>query len=305
MKRNMIRGALLATLLGLTGPASAAEKAPIIDMHLHAYTVDRPYKQEPLSGLHAPYSSSVLQQQTLAALEQHQVVLAVTDGAELESYRREAPEKIVPGCGIRGIEDIAELRQRLQGGECWLLTESRPQRMGITINSPRMAPYFDLAEELGVPVGVHMGVLPTEAVRRATLPDRQLALNDPASLREVLKRHPDLRLYVTHAGWPMQEQMIALLEEFPQVYVDIGGINWMLPREVFHQYLRELVEAGYTDRIMFGSDQMRWPDAIGLAIEAVESASFLSQEQKRKIFYSNGARFLQLDREMIAGHYGQ
>jgi len=45
---------------------------------------------------------------------------------------------------------------------------------------------------------------------------------------------------------------------------------------------------------MFGSDQMRWPEAIGMAIEGIESASFLSQEQKRDIFYDNAARFLRL-----------
>jgi len=48
-------------------------------------------------------------------------------------------------------------------------------------------------------------------------------------------------------------------------------------------------------RIMFGSDQMVWPEAIEAAIEAVESADFLSREQKRAIFYDNAWRFFRLD----------
>lgn len=36
---------------------------------------------------------------------------------------------------------------------------------------------------------------------------------------------------------------------------------------------------------------MSWPDAIGLAIEAVDSAPFLTPEQKRDIFYANAVRF--------------
>ena len=46
---------------------------------------------------------------------------------------------------------------------------------------------------------------------------------------------------------------------------------------------------------MFGSDQMVWPEAIGLAIEGIESADFLTAEQKRDIFYNNAVRFLRLD----------
>jgi hypothetical protein len=46
---------------------------------------------------------------------------------------------------------------------------------------------------------------------------------------------------------------------------------------------------------MFGSDQMQWPDAIGVAIERIESATFLTPSQKRDIFYNNAVRFLRLD----------
>ena len=35
---------------------------------------------------------------------------------------------------------------------------------------------------------------------------------------------------------------------------------------------------------MFGSDQMAWPDEIGIAIEWIEQADFLSREQKRDSF---------------------
>ena len=38
-----------------------------------------------------------------------------------------------------------------------------------------------------------------------------------------------------------------------------------------------------------------WPQALGRAIDAVESATFLTPKQKRDIFYNNAARFLRLD----------
>jgi hypothetical protein len=49
---------------------------------------------------------------------------------------------------------------------------------------------------------------------------------------------------------------------------------------------------------------MRWPEKIGEGIEAIEQAPFLTEEQKRDIFYNNAARFLHLNRE-IGGETGQ
>jgi uncharacterized protein len=60
-----------------------------------------------------------------------------------------------------------------------------------------------------------------------------------------------------------------------------------------------LVEAGFGKRIMFGSDQMVWPKAIEVAIENIEAATFLSQEQKRDILFNNAARFLRLSEKEI------
>lgn len=46
--------------------------------------------------------------------------------------------------------------------------------------------------------------------------------------------------------------------------------------------------------IMVGSDPMYWPDGIGLAVEHVEAATFLTEGQKRDIFHNNAAAFYKL-----------
>jgi predicted TIM-barrel fold metal-dependent hydrolase len=46
---------------------------------------------------------------------------------------------------------------------------------------------------------------------------------------------------------------------------------------------------------MFGSDQVVWPEAIGMAIAGIESADFVTEEQKRDIFCRNAASFLRLE----------
>ena len=75
-----------------------------------------------------------------------------------------------------------------------------------------------------------------------------------------------------------------------------GVINWYIERPEFYSYLRRIVEAGFGDRVLFGSDQMHWPDAMDLAVASIQEAPFLTEAQKRAIFYDNAVRFLKLER---------
>ena len=45
---------------------------------------------------------------------------------------------------------------------------------------------------------------------------------------------------------------------------------------------------------MFGSDQMVWPEALNAAIDTIQNAPGLTEQQKRDILYNNAARFLRL-----------
>jgi predicted TIM-barrel fold metal-dependent hydrolase len=66
----------------------------------------------------------------------------------------------------------------------------------------------------------------------------------------------------------------------------------VIPRTAYYRYLRELVEAGFAGRIMFGSD---FPDQAAAGIDAILAADFLTAQQKADILCGNAARFLRLD----------
>jgi hypothetical protein len=104
-------------------------------------------------------------------------------------------------------------------------------------------------------------------------------------------------------GFPYLQETIGILSVYPQVSIDTSAIDWLAGPEPFLSYLKELVKNGLGDRIMFGSDQMDWPEAIGIAVETIEKAAFLTAEQKRDILYNNAARFLRLSPEQIAKHH--
>ena len=78
----------------------------------------------------------------------------------------------------------------------------------------------------------------------------------------------------------------------------MSTISWVIPRAAFYDYLEALVRAGLGKRLMFGSDQMRWPEKIGEGIEAIQQAPFLTAEQKRDILYNNAVRFLRLQQRL-------
>ena len=98
-----------------------------------------------------------------------------------------------------------------------------------------------------------------------------------------------------HMGYPYLEETKAILAVYPQVNVDVAAVDWLIPKTEFYDYLKALIDAGFEKRIMYGSDQMVWNDAIGLSIKNIDDAPFLSKEQKRDIFYNNAVRFFDLD----------
>lgn len=172
------------------------------------------------------------------------------------------------------------------------------QYESVAIDDPILDPIFEIAEELEIPVHIHLLGL-------GGTPNFPIHLGNPLRLSKVLRKYPSLRIYLENAAWPFLEEVTSLMYLYPNVYADLSTITWIIPRGVFHGYLRGLVHNGLSKHLMFGSDQMMWPETIGLAIEAIESADFLSEEQKRDIFYNNAARFLRLSEEEIAKHHNK
>jgi predicted TIM-barrel fold metal-dependent hydrolase len=257
------------------------------------------------SPMPAAATDELLMKESLAALERHNI-FAVTAGplARVQAWRAAAPDRIIPAhaFGDPGSPSADEFRRLLSNREVALFAEVSPQYEGVMLGDSRLEPYFALAKELDIPVGVHLGEGPAGGPYWAR-PSYRAGLTSPLQLEEVLTRHPKLRLYVMHYGSPLVDEMIAVLFSHPQVYVDIACNSWAQPRPHFHGQLRRLVDAGFIKRIMWGSDQMVWPRAIEVAIETIESAPFLSEDQKRDIFYNNAARFLRLSEEEIASHH--
>ena len=281
---------------------------PIIDMHVHAYAEGNPFFRFPqhpktLRGETYPsvQTAEELKQQTLAVFKKHNIVKAVvSDGVLwddgtfgdilLHGRRNMSPDSLRAAYANQKFDVLGELAP-FYGGK--LATDSS------------LAPLFKVAEELGVPAGIHVfpggpnwahsrfpGMYPLMRAKNA----------DPKQLQEVLLNYPKMKLYIMHGGWPYVDDVKALLYMHAQLYVDVAVLNWILPKEEFYAYLKELITAGFGDKIMFGSDQMIWPQLIEEGINTINEADFLSLAQKEDIFYDNAATFLGFSEEEINQH---
>jgi predicted TIM-barrel fold metal-dependent hydrolase len=263
---------------------------------------DEPPCEEPIWS---PETDEAVKAGTLAVMERRNVfgVLSGTT-AMVEQWSSDAPDRFLRGLGFRVGMGVSpdSLRRLHEAGKIEVLAEVTNQYLGLSPDDPGMEPYWELAERLDLPVGIHIGPGPPGVVYFGA-PKYRARLHSPLSLEEVLVRHPGLRVYVMHAGYPMLDDLLALMYAHPQVHVGVGVIVNALPREGFYRYLRAIMESGFGKRVMFGSDQMVWPEMIERGITAIEEAPFLSESQKRDILYDNAARFFEFSPELIRQHW--
>ena len=186
----------------------------------------------------------------------------------------------------------------IESGRIDILGELGFQYQGIPIDDPSVEPYIALAHEFDIPVLVHvLGIGGSD--------DFPIHLGNPLRVAKIMRKYPGLRIYLENAGFPFADEVTSLMYQYPTVYADVSTILHLTPRPVAYRYIETLVDNGLGKRLMYGSDQMIWPEVIGETVEAIENADFLSDEQKRDILYNNAARFLRLDDETIARHHGR
>ena len=280
------------------------QRPPIIDMHMHIGApmslppgAPAPCLPQPcIRQGHASASSADNLKRTLEAMDRYNIVkgfLSDLDRGELSEWVKAAPDRFIISPFILDPSKAAspdDLRKELKAKSLAGIGEIGAQLVGIAPNDPRLEPYFALAEEFDVPVLIH-----TEGIG-PPLPSFRSVAGNPLLLEAVMVRHPKLRVFVENSGFPYIDEMLAMMYQYPQLYGDLSTMTWIIPRSAFHDYLQRLIKAGLGKRLMFGSDQMLWPEMIGQGIEAIEEADFLTNEQKRDILYNNAVRFLQLEK---------
>lgn len=218
---------------------------PIIDMHEHAVPADNngppPVFQcapatvyppwDPKTGpiayaiqilktpsclhpLRSALTEDELMNRTLQILRQRNIT-AVTSGPTdlITTWKAAGGNRILPATGFKGYGSkggatLDELRQLLKDKKIVALAEMTEQYAGMSVTDPAMEPYFALAEEFDVPVGIHMGLGPPGLAYYGAKAYRA-RLSSLLQLEDVLVKHPKLRVWAMHAGWPLIDDAVA------------------------------------------------------------------------------------------------
>ena len=295
-------------------PLSAVESSeryngPIIDMHLHAQDeiwADSQlcFPQPCISGGKTTASNTEeVRKMTIEAMNKHNIVLGFLSGepADVADWVAAAPNRFIASPMVFDPTDtsIEQLRKGYELGHFAGMGEIATQYLGFGPSDDEVLPFFALANEFDVPAHVHtLGI-------GAQMPTFRVSKGDPRLLEGVLVRFPNLRVFSENCGFPFADEMTAMMYQYPQLYCDISTILHLAPRTAALRHLKQLVDGGLDGRIMFGSDQMIWPEVIPVVIEALQSADFLSTDQKADIFYNNAARFLRLSDDEVAAHHSR
>lgn len=309
----------------LVAQNTSSDLPPVLDVHVHAMDVDGPgippmcpntakflasdpaskeasfgWVQEECTPKLYPSAKGEYIKDVAAEMKRLNVTAVVFgDPKSVQKWKDAAPGRVIPGTDFSGATPgtrvpLEELRKDFTSDGFKVMGEIGLQYEGLSPSDPSVDQYFALAEELDIPVAIHMG---TGGSGRANIgmPKFRGSKGDPLLLEDLLARHPKLRVQVMHAGYPMMDNMLTLLQANSHVYVDVAGLIWSYPIKEVNRYIERLVDAGFEDRVMFGTDQLLWPNLMAYSISIIQNADYLTPEQKRDILYNNAARFFRLD----------
>lgn len=323
--RFLLCAVILFSCATVTRAQNAEKAPPVIDVHVHAmddipgaspmcpntpqFLASDPKEKEERFGWAKTSCSPALypsapgeyMKDVLAEMERLNVTAVVMgDPKSVQKWKEAAPGRVITGTsfsngmGADNRASLAELRRLFTTDGFRVMGEIGLQYQNLSPSDMSVDKYFALVEELDIPVAIHMG---TGGSGRAnvTMPSFRGSKGDPLLLEELLARHPKLRVQVMHAGYPMIDNMLTLLQASSHVYVDVAGLIWSYPIKEVNRYIERLVDAGFGDRVMFGTDQMIWPKLMAYSISIIQNADYLTPQQKRDILYHNAARFLRLE----------
>jgi predicted TIM-barrel fold metal-dependent hydrolase len=191
-------------------------------------------------------------------------------------------ERAVGTLGLRGYKLIAPL---LHG----------------RLDDERLAPLWETAERLGIPVLIHFGPLRYQGI--VSHPNMS-----PLMLQDVARAHPGIPFVIPHFGCGYPRELLHLAWVCGNIHVDTSGSNewmrWMPYPLTLPGLFRMFLETVGPARVVFGTDSSWFPR--GFAVRYLEDqlrACYeigCNEEAVRAIFAGNAERLLRLPASEVA-----
>jgi len=153
-----------------------------------------------------------------------------------------------------------------------------PLSFGLAPNDRRFYPLYAKCNELGIAVGFQVGhsaeVLPSDCGR-------------PMLADDVAIDFPNLRINLSHTGWPWVDEWCSMLWRHPNVY---GDISAYFPKGLDERQVRFMDSARGRGKVLFGTNGLGLETCVkqfrGLPIK---------DETKQRVLHDNAVEFLQIE----------
>ena len=149
---------------------------------------------------------------------------------------------------------------------------------------------YRICEEMNKPVIFHAGM--------SWEPDTPSRYGHPLEFEEVLIRHPEMRVCLTHFAWPWVREMVMLLIKYPNVFTDTSLLYLDSPEESMKRLFTVDMGPGWFEKsfagqVMFGSNTPRFRAfKLKRALDKVP----MRDTAREKLYYKNALRFLYGDK---------
>ena len=153
-----------------------------------------------------------------------------------------------------------------------------PLSFGLAPNDRRLYPLYAKCNELDIAVGMQVGhsaeVLPSDCGR-------------PMLADEVAIDFPNLRINLSHTGWPWIDEWCSMLWRHPNVY---GDISAYFPRGLDERQVRFMDSSRARHKVMFGTNGLGLEPCLKQFLELP-----IRDETKQRVLRDNAIQFLKLE----------
>ncbi len=152
-----------------------------------------------------------------------------------------------------------------------------PITFGLSPRDKKLYPVYAKCNELGIPVSLQVGH------SAEPLPGW---VGHPMEIDEVALDFPNLKINLSHTGWPWISEWCDVVWKHPNVY---GDISAYMPKRLEAEQVRFMDGGRGRDKVLFGTN--------GLGLQVCKEqfmALDIRDESKRRILRENAIEFLNL-----------
>lgn len=147
--------------------------------------------------------------------------------------------------------NVAKVR-RLAEHPAFVMVRVAPLFTQVPIDDPKHYPIYQVCEELGLPVGINVGV-PGPKVRSR--------VQHPELLEDVLIDFPGLVVIGAHMGHPYEELFMNYMRKWENLYLSCTAYA---PKYLDPGLVKFMSTSAYRGRVLWGSDDPWFPMARSL-----------------------------------------